>query len=60
MFDRIASIAFPASAIVILGAEIIKAFSGFEVPEQAAAAAVGLLTWLGFVVLGAGTKSDRG
>lgn len=55
---RIAASAFPASAIVILTGEAIKALTTGEVPEQAAAAATGLLTWAAFVLLGAGAKAD--
>lgn len=54
---RIAASAFPASAIVILTSAVIQAASHFEVPEEAAAAATGLLTWLAFVLLGAGERS---
>jgi hypothetical protein len=51
---RIAASAFPASAIVILSVYIIQGAFGLEVPGEASAAATGLLTWLAFVLLGAG------
>lgn len=54
MIKRIASVAFPASAIVILASVLVKALSGAEVPEEASAAATGLLTYLAFITLGAG------
>lgn len=57
MQNRIASVAFPASAIVILAAVLVKAFTGSEVPEEASAAATGLLTWAAFITLGAGEKA---
>lgn len=54
---RIAAIAFPASALVILGAAAVQGFTGDPVNEAVTAAATGLVTWLGFVLLGAGTKA---
>lgn len=56
---RVASAAFPASAIVILASLIISGFTGYEVPEEGAAAATGLLTWAAFVVLGAGARTNH-
>lgn len=57
MLARIAAVAFPASAIVILGSVAIKSLTGAEVPEEAAAAATGLLTYLAYVTLGAGEQA---
>lgn len=54
--ERVALVAFPASAIVIIAVTVIRAALNYEVPEEAAAAATGLLTWLAFVSLGAGGK----
>lgn len=56
MRERIANVAFPASAIVIIGATIAQGL-GVEIPEQATAAATGLLTYLAYAFLGAGEKT---
>jgi hypothetical protein len=52
---RVAGIAFPASAIVIIVMTEIQRH-GVEVSDVEASAATGLMTWLGFILLGAGTK----
>jgi hypothetical protein len=55
---RVAAVAFPASALVIVGVSELQR-NGVEVSDVEAAAATGLLTWLAFIVFGAGEKTDK-
>jgi len=56
---RVAMMAFPASATVILGVAAIEGATSVDISESVAAAATGLVTWAAIVFLGAGEKNGK-
>ena len=58
ILTRVAALAFPASALVIIQAYLLEQLAGVSLPEQVTAAETGLLTWAAAVLLGAGLKKE--
>jgi hypothetical protein len=59
MWGRVAMVAFPASALVIIVSAVVEGLTSVDVSNEVAAAATGLLTYAAFVFLGAGEKSEK-